>query len=106
MLPRKLRLPRSGFSDAQKHARVSSTHLSVTYKKNASPEGFAVVVSKKVAPLSVKRHLLKRRILSVVRAWSEKEFACIVYARAGADKLSYTALKTELADLKKRITVS
>lgn len=57
------------------------------------------MVSKKVSKLSVGRHLLKRRVLSVLKAWCLPTRTVIVYARPGSQTLPYQALKEELTEL-------
>lgn len=62
----------------------------------------AAVISKKVAKKSVDRHLLKRRILEILRPQVSSSRSLIVYARAGASTLPFQALKQELTELIKR----
>jgi ribonuclease P protein component len=62
----------------------------------------AVVVAKAVAKRSVDRHLLKRRILSVLRPYFSEGRYVVVYAKKGALTLSFKALKEELAGLLSR----
>ena len=104
MLTQKSRLLRADFSGVERGARLSSPHLSLTYRRTDALEGrFAVVVSKKVAKRSVDRHLLKRRALEVIKLFGGQGLACVIYARQGASALSFQALKTELLELLKRI---
>ena len=103
MLPRRLRLTRRAFALPGHARRAASTHFSVSASPALSEGGCAVVVSKKVARLSVARHLLKRRILSVMRPWCAGPYSVIVYARAGSSNLSFHTLKTELSEILARI---
>ncbi|HEX8947100.1 MAG TPA: ribonuclease P protein component [Candidatus Paceibacterota bacterium] len=80
--------------------RVSSEHFSVVYTGNVS--GYAVVVSKKVAKTAVRRHLLKRRIRAILEH-TDVPNGCAIFARSGADTLSFGALETELQTLLARI---
>lgn len=57
------------------------------------------MVSKKVSKLSVGRHLLKRRVLSVLKPWCLPTRALIVYARPGSQTLPFPVLKQELEEL-------
>lgn len=57
------------------------------------------MVSKKVSKLSVGRHLLKRRVLSVLRPWCLPARALVVYARPGSQTLTFPILKEELEGL-------
>jgi len=59
----------------------------------------AVVVSKKVAQRAVDRHLLKRRILSVLARHSYPHTALVVFAKAGSPALPFPILKKELEEL-------
>ena len=61
-----------------------------------------MVVAKKVARLSVSRHLLKRRVLSIIRPWCAPDRALVLYARPGSQMLPFPALKEELTDLMAR----
>ena len=62
-------------------------------------KGCAVLVSKKVARTAPARHLLKRRILSIIRPWCESGEGLIISARSGAPALPFSTLKEELAQL-------
>ena len=99
MLPRRLRLTRRTFPVAT-GARAASTHFSLTAGPAAPGHGgCAVVVSKKVARLSVARHLLKRRMLAVMRPWCNADQSLVAYARSGAPLLPYKELASELSAL-------
>ena len=65
----------------------------------AKEGGCAAVISKKVARRSVDRHLLKRRMLSVMKEWCVPGSYLVVYAKGGAPSLPFKALKEELASL-------
>ncbi len=97
MLPRKLRLSRALFAPTGPETRVASPHFSLSIREGQG--GCAAVISKKVAKLSVRRHLLKRRILSVMRPWCSSNRSLVVYARSGSSLLTYEALQTELSEL-------
>lgn len=75
---------------------MSSEHLSIVIP--AEGRGYAVVVSKKVARLSVTRHRIKRRVLAALRTL-ELPYALIVFPRASASSVSYQDIQTELATL-------
>jgi len=94
MFPRKSRLSRASFGVAASSKRRAATpHFSLSASKEAT--GYAVVVSKKVAPRSVDRHAIKRRVLAILQAETLPP-SLIVYARAGARGLSFTQIKQEL----------
>ena len=59
----------------------------------------AVVVPKKVAKLSVSRHLLKRRVLSLLAPWYSPTRAVLIFARPGSKELDYPTLAKEITDL-------
>ena len=61
-------------------------------------QGYAVVVPKKVARLSVTRHRIKRRVLAALRTLSLPP-ALIVFPRASASSVSYKNIQAELASL-------
>lgn len=73
--------------------RLSSEHLSVVLPKEGV--GYAVVVSKKVARLSVTRHRIKRRILAALRTLTLPS-SFIVFPKASAGSVSYKDIQTEL----------
>lgn len=101
MLPRRLRLGRAEFAEAATGRRAQSAHFSVTVRKNTEKGGSAAVISKKVAKKSVDRHLLKRRILEVLRPYTNSSRSIVVFARAGSPSLPFKALKEELTALLK-----
>ena len=82
--------------------RAASSHFSLSLRKTEGQGGCATVISKKIARLSVSRHLLKRRMLSVMKDYCAKDMALIVYARPGAATLPYQELKIELTELLSR----
>ncbi|MBI4065954.1 ribonuclease P protein component [Candidatus Kaiserbacteria bacterium] len=102
MFPRRKRLKRSEFPAALKVGRrVSSQHFTVVLPKNTT--GYAVIVSKKTARLSVTRHRIKRRVSEVLRtlALSGKVFppSVILYPRASVMDMEYDSLRRELMKL-------
>lgn len=103
MLPRSRRLTRATFPDSRAGYRAASQHFSLSWGA-AKSGGAAAIVSKKVARRSVDRHLLKRRMLSVVRPYAATDRFLIAYARAGSPALSFTLLKQELTNLLARST--
>lgn len=103
MLPKSLRLTRQTFPDTRGMKRVTSAHFSISYGDSTSG-GVAVVISKKVARLAVSRHLLKRRVLAVLRPYVSPKRILVVHTRAGAASLSFPELKEELLSLVTQIT--
>lgn len=98
MLPRRLRIPRAAFPDGRQGNRASSSSFSLV--STPSPRGgAAAVVSKAVAKRSVDRHLLKRRILAILRPFVRGDRHVVIYAKKQALTLPFSALKDELAGL-------
>lgn len=75
-------------------------HFSATALKEV--KGYAVVVSKKVARLSVTRHRLKRRVLEALRALPLPK-ALIIFPKASAAALSSQEIRKELTALLSKI---
>jgi ribonuclease P protein component len=104
VFPRKKRLLRSLFPAALATGRrISSTHFTAVIPKNtealpAGRQGYAVVVSKKVAKLSVTRHMIKRKIVSALRTLKLPP-ALIVFSRSSLDGVHYKDIEKELAGL-------
>lgn len=103
MIPRKMRLSRAHFAPQGPETRAASTHFSVSTWEAPEKGGLATVISKKVARLSVSRHLLKRRILSAALPYASPDRALVIYARSKAATLPYSELKTELTELLARV---
>jgi ribonuclease P protein component len=114
MLSRRTRISRQDFSliSGDKTAkRAASPHFSAVI--SAAGSGIAVVVPKKVSKTAVGRHLLKRRVRAVLRPWFLHTLsampsdtvarAVIVFARAGADSLTFPELSAELTELLRRV---
>ena len=79
--------------------RVASPHFSLSVREGQEKGGLAVVVPKKVAKLSVSRHLLKRRVLSLLAPWYSPTRIVMVFARPGSKELDYPALEKEITEL-------
>ncbi len=94
---RRNRLSRAVFETTLKSGkRRSSTHFSIVRSETES--GYAVVVSKKTARLSVTRHRIKRRILEVLRTLPLPK-GLIVFPRAGVKDMGYDEMQLELTKL-------
>ncbi|HEY0011037.1 MAG TPA: ribonuclease P protein component [Candidatus Paceibacterota bacterium] len=103
MFPRKLRLSRRGFESARGLNRAASRYFSVSHGPAPEEGGAAVVVSKKVARLSVMRHLLRRRVMAVARPYASPERALIIHVRPGAGQVAFPLLRDELIGLLRSI---
>jgi len=106
---RRERLPRSKFPALLKHGRrFSSEHFTAvlsTIKDHVLPNGtygYAVVVSKKVARLSVTRHLIKRRILHALKTLPLPK-NLILFPQPSIVGVHYQDIKIELANLLSKI---
>lgn len=99
MFPRRKRLPRAEFPSVVKNGRrISSPNFSAIIPKDTS--GYAVVVSKKTARLSVTRHRIKRRVLGALRQLTiSLPPSFILYPRASALDMEYDELRQELIKL-------
>lgn len=88
--------------------RFSSAHftavLSAAKDKIVSngKQGYAVVVSKKVAQLSVTRHLIKRRVLHALKTLPLPQ-TLILFPRPSIVGIHYKDIKIELIDLLSKI---
>ena len=94
-----MRLSRAHFAPTGPETRATSPYFSLSLRNADGKGGCATVISKKIARLSVSRHLLKRRMLSVMKDHCAKDRVLIVYARPGAAALPYQELKAELSEL-------
>jgi len=60
--------------------------------------GYAVVIPKKVARLSVTRHAIKRRVLAALRKLSLPS-SLILFPKASVSSVSYQDIYTEIKNL-------
>lgn len=75
---------------------MSSEHLSIVIPTEG--RGYAVIVPKKIARLSVMRHKIKRRVLAALRTL-ELPQSLIVFPKASVSSVSYQDIQSELAAL-------
>lgn len=80
--------------------RLSSAHFTAILPKEAS--GYAVVVSKKVARLSVTRHRIKRRALEALRTLALPP-SIILFPKSSVQDMTYQQTREELAELLSKI---
>jgi ribonuclease P protein component len=101
VFPRKDRFPRDAFPLALRQGkRFSSPHFSVIIP--AQGAGYAVVVPKKVASLSVARHKVKRHVLEALRTLPLPTSA-IVFPGAKVASMRYDEIVHELSNLFSKI---
>lgn len=81
--------------------RLSSAHFTAILPREA--KGYAVIVSKKTARLSVTRHRIKRQVLAALRALRPPG-ALILFPKPSALKLEYRQIKMEIAGLLSKIS--
>jgi len=110
VFPSKKRFPRALFQQAIKTGRrFSSPNLTaiVPSKEIISSGGcgYSVVVPKKVARLSIKRHQIRRRVLAALRM-SEAILppALIIFPRSSISSVSYHDTEDELTNLISKIS--
>ncbi|MDO8231836.1 MAG: ribonuclease P protein component [bacterium] len=101
MFPRRERLSREYISAALPAGRrVSSKHFTAVLPKEG--RGFAVIVPKKVARLSVTRHLIKRRVLAALKSLPHPT-SLIIFPKASVKDIQYKDIKEELGTLLSKI---
>lgn len=98
MLPTKNRLKREDFNTLKGGKRTVTEHFSCTSYPSPLLK-VAVVISKKVAKRAVDRHLLKRRIHSVIHKKSPPAGVYNIYARKNSPTLTYAHIEEEIATL-------
>jgi len=76
--------------------RFSSPHLTAVVSDKTN--GYAVIVPKKVAQLSVIRHKIKRRVFTALRNLSLPP-ALIIFPKASVSSVSYQDIQAELKKL-------
>jgi ribonuclease P protein component len=102
VFPRRKRLSREVFPSILKRGRrLVSPNFTVVFSEEAA--GYAVVVPKKTARLSVARHRIKRRVLAALRALPLPS-ALIVFPKLSVGSVSYKDIQEELAVLLAKIT--
>ena len=102
MFPRAARLKRADFPAAlSRGKRVSTPHFTAIVPEKA--RGYAVVVSKKTARLSVTRHRVKRRVLSALRSLAPLPGGMVIMPRPSVAMLDYRHVREELAALLSKI---
>lgn len=98
MFAKRDRLSRASFPTvARAGKRLHTAHFAFTSAPGAT--GYAVVVSKQVARLSVTRHRLKRQVQAALRELSKGQklpSSLVVTARTDAPKLPYKEIQAEL----------
>lgn len=98
MFPRRKRFPRALFPNALSSGkRLSSAHFTAVFPKEA--RGYAVIVSKKTASLSVARHRIKRRVLAALRSIAALPPALLIFPKSSVQDMAYRQVKDELSNL-------
>ncbi|MHB1770057.1 MAG: ribonuclease P protein component [Minisyncoccota bacterium] len=104
MFPHQERLARATFPSVLAHGRrFSSTHF--TALASEEEKGYAVVVSKKSARLSVTRHRIKRRVLAALKTLPLPT-SLILFPKSATSTMAYEDIKKELTDLLSKISHS
>lgn len=100
MFARSKRLSRAAFPAVLKKRRLVSPNFSAVC--SLEDIGIAIVVSKKVAPLSVVRHRIKRRVTGALQTLSVPH-ALILFPKAGVNTMKYQDIRDELTTLLSKI---
>ena len=106
MLPRSKRLSREGFDHLARARRLTSDHFSLSYTESNKVGGFGIVITKKIAPLSVTRYKMKRQIRSILAEYDHNGRSIVVFVRKGAPKIPFDQIKSELSSLLQSILKS
>ncbi|MFM2330679.1 MAG: Ribonuclease [Candidatus Parcubacteria bacterium] len=102
MFTRSKRLTREAFPHVlSRGRRVSTPHFLAVFSTDTT--GYAVVVPKKVARLSVTRHKIKRRVLEAFRTLSTPESALLLFPKQAVAEMSYAEVREELDELLSKI---
>lgn len=102
VFPRKKRLPRVAFPPALRRGqRISSPNFVAILSKESS--GYAVVVPKKIARLSVTRHRIKRRVLEALRTTPLPSSALILFPKQSVAHLTHKEAVVELTGLLSKV---
>lgn len=80
--------------------RLSSPNFNVVLPKET--KGYAVIVSKKAARLSVTRHAVKRRVLAALKTLPLPS-SLIIFPKSSVSSMKYRDIKTELGNLLSKI---
>ncbi|PIT90855.1 ribonuclease P protein component [Candidatus Kaiserbacteria bacterium CG10_big_fil_rev_8_21_14_0_10_49_17] len=102
MFQKKTRLSRADIHSLITSGRaVNSQHFSARFNTSSKPSKCAVVVSKKVASKAVERNTLKRRMRASLLTALNGLSGCniVLFARKGANSLSFSELQEEVAAL-------
>lgn len=101
VFPRQERLARAAFPTLFAGGRrFSSAHFTALASEEG--KGYAVVVSKKVARLSVTRHRIKRRVLEALRAIPLPR-SLILFPKSPVNSMSSQDIQNELTGLLSKI---
>lgn len=103
VFPRRKRLSRAAFPRTLSTGRrVSSPHFVAVIPKETG--GYAVIVPKKVARLSVTRHRIKRRVLEALRTLPLLPPALILFPKPPVAHMTHKDVCMELTDLLSKIS--
>jgi ribonuclease P protein component len=84
--------------------RFHSAHFTALVSYEA--EGYAVVVPKKTARLSVTRHRIKRRVTNLLRTIPDLPKALILFPKASVSRLDAPHLAADLVQLVSTISLN
>ncbi len=105
MLPKNKRISKDSFKTLSLQSQVFHSPHWTLRSIPSSVEGFAVLVSKKVAPKAVLRNRIRRMVYSfvgTVLSDIKKPAKNIISAKSGAGLLSFEVQKEEILELFKK----
>ena len=111
MLPIKRRVRKESFAKIMKDGvflHAPDFYLRFLDRKDEFPSLFGFVVPNKVKNTSVGRHLIKRKVSSVVEktlADIKNGFSCLVFTKKDISKLPYSEIEKEILDLLRKARV-
>ncbi|MBU6214327.1 ribonuclease P protein component [Patescibacteria group bacterium] len=98
MFPRRKRISRTLFPSALRNGRrISSEYFTAVIPEKTS--GYAVVVPKKIARLSVARHRMKRQVIGALQSFPLLPKSLIIFPKPSAFRLDSLHLRSDLAAL-------
>ncbi len=108
MLPRKFRLPRSGFQGFRRKGGreriIRLTHIAVqSLANNLGHNRYAIIIGGKAEKSAVRRHFWKRQIAVRLRLWPNIGRDVLVTLWTAAKDFSKEQLAQELDALKKEV---
>lgn len=102
MLPKQKRIPRDSFGRILSLGLLQNSPHFLLRTISAPKEGYAALVSKKVAQSAVDRNRVRRRVYAVIRVLLpqiKKTSHTVISAKQGANKITFAVLQSEIEEL-------